>query len=397
MKFNIVDVEHRYREMADEELLAIAPRDLTREARTCYAKEMARRELAVEIPEEASAGEHPQVPVIRGGRGVNSYLREADKRADKWLFARCSIYFLFFLVGRLTTKLVPLNVIAGCWFVCVIAAEILLPRAFRGRAPILWLRKFRPRSLRGFKFETCLFDACNCLGTPFTIQDQSYSYSSAISMGLRAILLPAFLVLALLAVQLAPNLLPGYGNQSVFYFFALVIAGMVVLYVSIPRWFGVKRVIDTGTGEQLNAQIQKIKRGHVAGVTAAVVLRCSPASWRTVVKKAQEFAALVVIDVTDLSENVLWELETAVSLKEPQMIVLAHRIEAGNTWALPPLCVKQIRDHVGSRTLEAMPVFLYPASEDQLSDLEQSPSDALRHIVARALLQSNSAKPLPVA
>jgi hypothetical protein len=123
-------------------------------------------------------------------------------------------------------------------------------------------------------------------------------------MGLRAILLPAFFVLAVLAAELEPNLFPGYGNQSILYFFALVIAGMVILYVFIPRWFGFKRVIDTGTGEQLNAQIQKIKCGHVAGVTAAVVLRCSPASWRTVVKRAQEFATVVVIDVTDLSENV---------------------------------------------------------------------------------------------
>ena len=394
MKVNIADVELKYRKMADEELLAVAPRDLTREARICYAREMARRELAVEIPEEALTGEHPQVPVIRGGRDVYSYIQEADKRADKWSVARYSIYFLFFLVFRLMPKSVPLIVEAASWSVCVIAAEILLPRAFRGRAPILWLRKFRPRPLRGFKFEPCLFDACNCLGTPFTIQDHSYSYSSAISMGLRAIFLPAFLVLAVLTAEFEPNLLPGYGNQSILYFFALVIAGMVILYVFIPRWFGFKRVIDTGTGEQLNAQIQKIKCGHVAGVTAAVVLRCSPASWRTVVKRAQEVAALVVIDVTDLSENVLWELETAVSLKAPQMIVLAHRIEAGNKWALPPLCVKQISDHVGSRTLEAIPIFLYPASEDQLSGLAQSPTEALRHIVARSLLQSDTAKPL---
>jgi hypothetical protein len=93
-----------------------------------------------------------------------------------------------------------------------------------------------------------------------------------------------------------------------------------------------------------------------------------------------------VIDVTDLSENVLWEVETAVSLKAPQMIVLAHRIEAGNKAALPPLCVKQICERVGARTLDALPVFLYPANEEQLSEFEQPPSDALRQILARGLL-----------
>ncbi len=209
-------------------------------------------------------------------------------------------------------------------------------------------------------------------------------------MGLVALLLPGFFVLPMLVVFYFPELLDDI--RSINIFLVLVIASLVVVFVFVPRWLGFKRVVDQGAGEQVAAQIRKIERGQVAGFTAAVVLRCSPASWRTVVKRAQQLSALIVIEVTDLSENVLWELETAVRLKAPQKIVLAHRIEAGKQWALPPLCVTKILERVEARTLEAIPVFLYPGTDEQLPEFEQPPIDGLHHILARALLQSDAAK-----
>ena len=53
MKIAVADIQRRYREMTDEQLLALRPKDLTAEARLCYENESATRGLPVEVlPDE---------------------------------------------------------------------------------------------------------------------------------------------------------------------------------------------------------------------------------------------------------------------------------------------------------------------------------------------------------
>jgi hypothetical protein len=53
MKIAVADIERKYREMTDEQLLALRPKDLTAEARLCYGNESAARGLPIEaVPDE---------------------------------------------------------------------------------------------------------------------------------------------------------------------------------------------------------------------------------------------------------------------------------------------------------------------------------------------------------
>jgi hypothetical protein len=223
VKVNIADIEHRYREMTNDDLLAIAPRDLTQEARICYAKEAARRELAIEIPEEVPEQERQRVPVVTVDEDVSSHLRKALSRRVSWGAARSAVCPIQkkFRFSRQT-----------------VAVETLIPRAYRGRAPILWLRKFRPRSLGGYTFESFLFPACDCLGTPLTVQDGSYSYSKEASSGLIMSLIPGLIILPLLLFYYFPELVDDMVDDMryMYGFCKLVIAsGFVCLYSSMVR------------------------------------------------------------------------------------------------------------------------------------------------------------------
>ncbi len=398
MKVNIADVERRYRAMTDEDLLGLRPADLTTEARLCRAREAARRGLLVEEPEpepepepqsepepEPEPGSGPILASPLIGNEVEPLIEDAYKRIDRWGRVRAGVFTLSSLVDFFAIQQQSFGLLLGAivfWLGGVIAAEIFLPLIFRGKAPILWLRKFRRNPRGGKSFEFFLFRACDCLGTPLTIQDQSYSYSYEAGMGMVVLLLPGVGAVFFIAMSTLDSTSVVVG---------IFIGGMVALFLLVPRWFGYKRVADSGAGDQVAGEIEKIKDGWVPGYTAAVVLRCSATSWRTVVKRAQQLATLVVIDVTDISENVLWEMETAVSLKAPQSVILAHRIKPGDKWEIPASCAAKIREHIEAATLAKMPVFLYPASESQLRELSQPPIDTLRRIVARALMQTEAA------
>jgi len=169
--------------MTDEDLLAISPRDLTQEALTCYAMEMERRQLAVEIPEEVPEQERQRLPAITVDERVLSFLEEALSRRRKWSGAYSGVFSLSSVADGLAARNSDLLYGAiALWFLCVITTQVLLPRMYRGRAPILWLRKFRPRSLRGFSLETFLFGACNCLGIR-RARSGRYSYDDVKSVG----------------------------------------------------------------------------------------------------------------------------------------------------------------------------------------------------------------------
>jgi hypothetical protein len=388
VKIDLADIERRFRELTDEQLLAIRPEDLNPEARIRYVAEATGRGLLC-LPPEPDPAVPPLLATIVSEAEVSRSIAAALDRRRRWSGGRALAFNLSGLADYLAVRenSISIWIAIVVWWASVIGAEIFFPRLFRGRAPILWLRRFRSYSGNAKPFEFFLFQACDCLGTPFTLQDQSYSYSPETGMGTVALLIPGFILVPLLLFEIFPDWLNG-GNVSLA--IAVLFLALIGLYVGVPRWFGVKRVIDTGGGEQVAACVRKIQRGRVSGFTSAVVLRCSQASWQTVVTRAHQLSALTVIDVTDLSENVLWELQTAVRLKDPRLVVLACRIEPGAKWEVPVSFTARICRSIDASLLEAMPVYLYPSSETQLPELPEPPIELLRRIIARALQQSSA-------
>jgi len=78
---------------------------------------------------------------------------------------------------------------------------------------------------------------------------------------------------------------------------------------------------------RLIRQITRRKGWHLD--TGIFVIHCDDSFWREIVELCLTCASAAVIDVTEPSPNVIWELETAFSLMPPESIVLACGISEG--------------------------------------------------------------------
>ncbi|MBV8134196.1 MAG: hypothetical protein JO121_00945 [Deltaproteobacteria bacterium] len=108
------------------------------------------------------------------------------------------------------------------------------------------------------------------------------------------------------------------------------------------------------------------RRGPFLGVT---ILKCDDAFWQQVVAIAIEHSDAVIVDVTELTENVAWELRTCLEKKAPRAVVLAYAAEgttAPDTGALPAAVRAKLDAVVGLNRVAQCTVLLYPPAQPSI-------------------------------
>jgi hypothetical protein len=196
---------------------------------------------------------------------------------------------------------------------------------------VLWLRRFHGAPLRGASFPSLLGAACVGLATPVTLQDDQYSYSfqagyyrSSRSFLMLYLALPFIgIMIAVPLVLLMPDL-PGS---------TLPIAVFLICFgIALPVWMirqyrakGVLRLKQPNPQTELRALLDSLRRDkrRVPGVGGLVVISVPDDHWRDAVVMTLEQSALVVIDVTELSENLTWELSTATAMLPIEKVLIS--------------------------------------------------------------------------
>ena len=203
---------------------------------------------------------------------------------------------------------------------------------------VLWLRRFHGRPIRGISFPAVLGLACGGLAIPVTLQDDQYRYSLQAghyrSLSLRFFLLMnlglPFLVIAFVLLFFLIQLFASPSTKDALMLGATLIlvpgsVALLVLMVRRRRSLGVFRLRQTNLDTELRALLHSLRSDsrRVPGFDGLVVIKVPDESWRTAVLITLEQCALVVIDVTELNDNLTWELSAAVTRLSPDKIVIA--------------------------------------------------------------------------
>ncbi len=277
------------------------------------------------------------------------------------------------VITGLIVFLVPLAVGVFTHVWAVAAAMYVYFRRARGDKIVLWLRRFHEKEPKRFRFNQILNGAGRGLFSAITIQDSVFKTSYYSSILGSVLMIPlvfgvGMLILMLVAVATLGTLSFVAGLDSTP--LAIVTITVVVL-VGVLYAYGVWRFLISRGFKTLPAEaaVQKCgellarisnRRGPLAGVS---ILKCGDEVWQKVVKYCLERADALIIDVSDINENMMWELKNAYELLPAAAIILVCKEEDAAARArgeLPGTVRKVLGQLLGSEAFSNSPVLLYP-------------------------------------
>lgn len=230
---------------------------------------------------------------------------------------------------------------------------------FRGDRLIVWLRRFNISWIQAFNFYRALNVACLGFGIPITIQDASiqFSWYRLLVEIKREPILRWFFVFLLICIGLF-CILPEYWVHPLAISIWIIIVGIMISR-AYPRAL-LPLNAETAHNQILDL-IRKIqcKEGLYYGVT---VIRCDDDFWREVVELALSNADIALVDVTEITENLKWEIEQSIQKLEPEAVILlfAHSKGLGNE--LPMSIEQEVASMIGKKNFLRCQVFTYPVS-----------------------------------
>jgi hypothetical protein len=245
---------------------------------------------------------------------------------------------------------------------------------------VLWLRRFHRRQQK--PFQNILERACTFVGTSITIQDSSFRSSQAMA-STRISTFGWFLFVILLVF--------GYPVMNTIYVLIAVIIAFTwfVIVFALFRRLGHIKLRESNSRDRTFRLIQTIRerKAYRGGV---VILKCEDSFWHDVVSLAIQHADAVIVDVTEPSENVIWELQTALRAKAPENILLAYEKDE-KPFDLPPAISAELQAAVGSVPLNRLATFVYPRKRSRVpwkNSLQSFLISDLREILTKCISHS---------
>jgi hypothetical protein len=232
---------------------------------------------------------------------------------------------------------------------------MVVPADYRGDKLIVWLRRFHVKRSNGLRFDELLVAACQGLGVPLTVQDSTYRSSDAEVM-------PRFVPYLFLWGCWVTAVCVGFIKPPAELFLA-----SIVLYIFLMFFLGGRigyHDLDPGKErEQTLHLIHEIRdRRGKHGDDSVLIVRCQDSFWRDIVQLCLRYASAVVIDVTDVSENVIWELKTALQIMPPESITLARGLGDTDRAGLPPEAHEALVAELGEDGSNRVRHFFLPAA-----------------------------------
>jgi hypothetical protein len=237
----------------------------------------------------------------------------------------------------------------------------------KGDKLVLWLRRFHVRHPAGMQFDRLLRGACSGLGFPLTVQDSTFRRSVAMSAVKMSIMTTPLMLVSLMVMMVMYRRLTRLPGLVGWLIFGVWITVTVVLFIGGYRRLGYVLLKPANAREKtlrVIHQITKRKGWHFP--EGIFVIHCDDSFWREIVELCLTSASAAVIDVTEPSQNVIWELETAFSLMPPESIVLACGISEGAAKELPVPVRERLLAHLPGSAFAHAQTFFYPLQRVQL-------------------------------
>lgn len=343
MKVDYNALAASYSAMSDEEFDVIKREDLTLPARACYDQEKSRRHPGWHYkPPEANAQ-------------YAEFLDEHQKMKRRFKRNRILLPLLFgiFLVlifqmpNEYSTLRIYLQLIGSLLFLAAIFR--LKNSVHQTGYAVLWLRRFHRRQQK--PFQRALERACMYVGMPLTIQDSSFRFSANYAVA-RFEKYMWFIVLALIVAGLVANRVEAD-------LLVTGVAGLILIVVGTAYWWAFFRIRNSDPIDHVKGLLDDIRTGRIRNF-GTLILRCGDSFWRGAVEVAMHYADVIVIDVTEPSGNVIWELQTAAAARLAESILLTCAAKDTTQPELHEALKARLQPVAGDIPLDRCPVFFYP-------------------------------------
>jgi len=351
MNIDYSKLQERYANMSEEQFSIIKREDLTEQARFYYDQEKMRRTPGWKYEEPI-----PPTPEMK----TQALITLRRRRQSRFIIGTCCLLAIMVVLGLLRVFPTYLLLLGICAFSMNLK---------RGGHLVVWLRRFHKRERGGLRFRYFLSTACNGVGLPITIQDSSFRSSSLWAF---AQFIPYYPVLILLVGVFVVGVVWGerYSDRSLLDALFLVYGVSVLLtIVLIWRRLGHKTLRASNARQWILNLVQNIRTGR-GRYDDVVVVKCGDDFWRDTVSTALENADAVIVDVTEPSETIVWELQTALRRMRQECILLACAANTNTTNQLPTHVNLKLQSVIDEPTLNKMPRFFYPSSRGWLEWLK---------------------------
>ncbi len=243
-------------------------------------------------------------------------------------------------------------------------------------APIVvWLRKFHQTGRSRTPFHRVLRKACAGLGVPITVRDTRFPASFMMALGRLLLVTPMLAIgLELFWAFSLFVLISWFGNLPGGFVLAF---GLSLAATAAVGWFvyglvvksrGVIAIGGSDAPERTRRLLDGIERRPYA-YPGFVVLKTTDEHWQDVLRLTIKRASVVIVDVSETSSNVEWEIGTALELHQPERLILAQGIDSYRMKLSSddnPSGTDWIRNlHFGDRPLPDIQGFRYPAYRDR--------------------------------
>jgi hypothetical protein len=294
------------------------------------------------------------------------------------LFVACADLTLVMLFGIFVREPGPIGnvigIIMALAFPCILmAGQLLAARRLHAGALVLWLRRFHGKPHRGVTFPAVLGMACAGLATPITLQDEQFSRSAELGTyrSLRTFMITLFAIpivgLLLGLLLYLPLVLldasPAVVGPTLLVPIMVLGVGVNVWLIRHRRKLGVFPFTQRNLDAALPAFLHglRTKSSRVAGLGGVVVMKVPDESWRAAVLMTLEQTALAIIDLTDPTDNLAWELRAA-SKKLPldRIIVACARTDQKSEESSREFIRQTLTQVLGSELVSRIRVLFYP-------------------------------------
>ncbi len=231
---------------------------------------------------------------------------------------------------------------------------------------VVWLRRANIGRLQAYNFHSALNEACKGFGIPITIQDGAIRFSwhqFAVEFLKERIF--TWLFIYFIFCFVAIGLLPSNWAFPV----AMTIWTLIVGAMARRAYLRAFLTMDVGTARDQLLKLLNTIRCKEDLYDGVRVVHCGGAFWRNVVRIALSNAEIALIDVTDITDNLKWELEQSMERLKPEAIILLYAHPEGVGQTLPKKTQKEISAVIGEPNFQQTQVFTYPQSYGPLGIL----------------------------
>lgn len=233
---------------------------------------------------------------------------------------------------------------------------------------VVWLRRFRPGYGDRIRFHSALGNACFGLASPVTLRDRSFG-TSMVSAGSRLWFLAPFIGVVWIAGAFAVLVGLFIVNVMSAAIALLALLGWSVLFgwgvVKLLRWRGV--VSRDWTDVQVARHLDEIRRGdrRVGKGVEVVKVAATGDEWQKVVAAALSRADVAVIDISEVTKWITWEVGQALGRLGPDRVLLVAEEGSVNARALAEQFMVDGVSGASIPWIEHVLLF-YPAAQGEL-------------------------------